>query len=125
MAILNSTQAAFLSATVTDLARVRDSGGTVTGISFTLLLRDDAITEQVSCGYLITGTEFSGLPVGVAAQKAALIAIAKREGHFCYNRWIAERTARAQPPQIRDPLTDLGATSFSSFAGEASPLPTP
>lgn len=119
------SRATFVSATVIELQLVRDTAGVVTGISFILLLRDDATPEVKRCSYVISGNEFTTLPVSAVPKKAALVAIAKREGHICFDAWVTERAARAQTPIVRDPLTDLGVTSFSSFTGEAAPLPTP
>lgn len=118
--------AQFVSATVISLRNVRNAAGAVTGIAFTLVLRDDAVPSELrDCSYTVQGDEFAGLPAPGAARRSALVAIAKREAHVCFDAWVAERAARAQPPVILDPTTDMGANSFSSFTGEAAPTPTP
>jgi hypothetical protein len=113
---------AFQKATVIELHQIRDANSVVIGIRLAVELRDDTTTEMESFVYIIKGTEFTSLPTGVAAKKAALVAILKREAHKAYDRWIAQIATRPKPVVVRDVLSDLGTNEITNFTGEAAPL---
>lgn len=119
------THAAFVRAVVVDIVKIRDSAGTVTGIRAVVRMYDDAILHPEPFEYTLTGPEFSALPAGAAAKRAALVAILKRETQTRHAAWIARETAKPQLPLQGDPSTDLGLTEITTFTGAAAPFSTP
>lgn len=114
---------AFVRAVVTSLHQVRNVGGTVVGIRFVADIYDDTTTEVESFSYGIRDDEFTSLPTGTAAKKAALVAIVKRETHIAFDKWVFERAIRPAAPIVRDIVGDLDTNEITTFNGEAPPLP--
>lgn len=113
---------AFLKGIIVLVTKIRNSASQVTGLRFAVEMHDDSTSETYNFAYVVTGAEFTGLPAGAAAKRAALLAILKREAHKEYDAWVARRAVQDAPPLVSDPATDLGTNEFTTFTGEAPPL---
>lgn len=110
---------AFQRAVILTIWKTKDSDGEVDGIQLVFRIHDNAFSETLDIPYLVTGEEFESLPAGVAAKKAALIAIIKREAKDRYAEWKEQILQRPKAPIIGDPFTDLGLVEITDFIGAA------
>lgn len=112
---------AFQKAVPLTIWKTKNSDGEVDGIQLVFRIHDNAFSEILDIPYLVTGEEFESLPTGVAAKKAALVAIVKREARDRYAEWKQQILERPKASIIGDPFTDLGLVEITDFSGAAPP----
>jgi hypothetical protein len=119
-------QAAFDHFNINSMRQVRDADGAVVGLRVEIEIFITGRSESEKASFKIEGQEYQNLVALTAGQRRAqLVAIAKREAHVRFDRWVAEIQSRPQPEVARDVATDFGVVTVSTFAGEAAPTPTP
>ena len=80
---------AFQKAVLLNIAKEKNTGGSVIALDFHIQIYDTAVANQCrSFSYKIAGSEFTFLPAGAAAKKAAIKTILKREVKAVHAQWI-------------------------------------